>query len=483
MTSCNYTTYLHTRTRTIRWAQPTHDGQSLNVERHLLGHCRDTNANQNENARSASNGRDGDDDDETKAKTKASPKHHVETNAVVANDATRATTATRHIQNGNALVYQGDYRNAKQLLTAIKRRITKSQLRVPFTKPGTTTNTNTSNTTTIQTNTITQQWNEQRRRIRELSQQMNMVMVQVDSDHTLRDLDCAPNNEVVRTILSSNYSQRKEPYVMPLRELLGMIGAHEWYKRGVFIPHIQTYIYPHYGVFAPTRNEYLDLIDRAPTTFFHPNPNTDADADANTGAVMMDIGIGTGVIAALMLQKGNIGRVIGTDTNPSAIACAKDNMVRLGLSDKVELVQANIFPPRRTDRNGATKADLIICNPPWLPGKPESWLDCAVYDEDSSFLREFLSSAHYHLNDRNPHAEVWLVLSDMAERLGLRAKDEVIHMIESGNLQIVDVHHTLPAHSKAVTCQKKSPSNEPFKEVAAARAAETVSLYRLRQKI
>jgi hypothetical protein len=56
------------------------------------------------------------------------------------------------------------------------------------------------------------------------------------------------------------------PSVVSLRELLGMVGAHEWRKKGVEIaalgaaPHNR--IHPHYGVFSPVRGEYLDLVAR-----------------------------------------------------------------------------------------------------------------------------------------------------------------------------------------------------------------------------
>src|SRR5690606_6315185 len=101
------------------------------------------------------------------------------------------------------------------------------------------------------------------------------------------------------------------------------------------------HIHPHYGVFSPLRGEYLDLIAQAPL------PSTD---------LAFDIGTGTGVIAAVLAQRG-VKQVIATELNPRALACARDNVERLALQDRIELNETDLFPPG--------EAPLIVCNPPW----------------------------------------------------------------------------------------------------------------------
>lgn len=366
--------------------------------------------------------------------------------AVLVNDTTPTATARKHIKNGRALVYQGNFHNARQLLAAMKRRVEKSF------------KTNSGNLLTV-----TQQWKLYRSLHREQARTMNMLLVKIGFHHKLQDLKRAPN---VEKVLSCIYPSRHDPYVMPLRELLGMIGAHEWYKKGVFIELLQAYIYPHYGVFAPTRQEYLDLIDQAPTPFVVKNETKEC--------VVMDIGIGTGIISALLLNKQKATRVIGTDINPNAIACARENLTRLGFQEKVDLVQTSLFPKD-------AKADLIVCNPPWIPGEADSWLDRAVYDDANlSFLQGFLLKAKDNLT-ANAHAEVWLVLSNMAELLELRTNEELMQMVEAGDLEVIDVLHSKPRHPKTFLKNKKGAIG--FEAIAAARAAELTSLYRLRPKL
>jgi methylase of polypeptide subunit release factors len=313
--------------KTVRWKE---GAPSVVVERDLLCHHHSSN-NQDE---------------------EQTPEHDNKKpwDAVRVDDATRVTTATRHIQSGKALIYVGDYHNARQLMAAIKGRV------VPNSKY---------NNNASSSMTITDQWEAQRWINRERSRKKNFLLIQVEKTHELSSAIRRAPNTVVRPILNSAFGERNEPYLIPLREVLGMIGAHEWYKKGVFIPQIDNFIYPHYGVFAPTRREYLDLIDNA----------TVPSSSNKHGLIMLEIGVGTGVISAMMLLHQKVNKVIGTDINPNAIACAKDNLARLGLLEQVELVQTSLFPVLEKD----VKVDLIVCNPPWLPGKADLWLDQAVY--------------------------------------------------------------------------------------------------------
>src|SRR5690606_25974340 len=122
-----------------------------------------------------------------------------------------------------------------------------------------------------------------------------------------------------------------EPSLVSLRELQGLIGAHEWRKKGVLIPALGERIHPHYGVFSPVRGEYVDLVAEAPL------PSQE---------LAFDIGTGTGVLAAVLAKRG-VKKVIGTDRDPRALACARDNIDRLGLGKQVKVVEADLFPEGR----------------------------------------------------------------------------------------------------------------------------------------
>src|SRR5690606_25632760 len=103
-----------------------------------------------------------------------------------------------------------------------------------------------------------------------------------------------------------------------------------------------------------------------------------------------DIGTGTGILAATLAARG-VARVVATDQDDRALACARENVERLGYADRIDVVRADLYPPGR--------AGLVVCNPPWLPVRPSTRLDQAVYDPGSRMLRGFLAGLASHLVD------------------------------------------------------------------------------------
>jgi methylase of polypeptide subunit release factors len=243
------------------------------------------------------------------------------------------------------------------------------------------------------------------------------------------------------------YGPGAEASVVSLRELLGLIGAHEWRSKGIVIPAIGGRIHPHYGVFAPIRSEYVELVATASL------PATVPSVD-----VAFDIGTGTGVLAAVLARRG-IRQVIATDQDPRALACARDNLERLGLAGRVHVVRADLFPEGR--------AGLVVCNPPWVPARPSAPLEHGIYDFESRMLRGFLDRLPAHLQ---PGGEGWLILSDLAEHLGLRSRAELLAAFDAAGLKVVGRSDVRPSHPRV------SDASDPLH---AARAAELTSLWRL----
>lgn len=232
--------------------------------------------------------------------------------------------------------------------------------------------------------------------------------------------------------------------VLALRELLAVISAHEWRKKGIFVPALDACLHPHYGVFSPVRGEYVDLVAKAPLP---------ADCD-----LAFDIGTGSGILALVLARRG-IPRVVATDQDPRALACASENRRIFGLTAAIEVLEADLFPPGR--------APLVVCNPPWLPARPTSPIEYAVYDPDSRMLRGFLAGLAEHLT---PGGEGWLIISDIAEHLGLRSRAELEGWIAASGLRVLGRIDTRPQHPKA------ADRSDPLH---AARAAEVTSLWRL----
>ncbi|OYY50101.1 MAG: methylase [Methylophilales bacterium 28-44-11] len=344
---------------------------------------------------------------------------------VIANDETKADEAYKLACEGTALLYRGDFQNAKQLLQAITRRVDRKPI-----KP---------------TDSLSEAFHQHRARQIQRANITNKILIELQ--HAKCDLKRAPDvKDAVLGALVLDEKRDKPPVslLLSLRELLGMIGAHEWRKKGVYINALQANVHAHYGVYSPVRGEYLDLINQAPL---------------NNPAVAFDIGTGTGVIAAILVNRG-VKQVIATDNSERALRCAKENMQQLGLAQYVQILHADMFPEG--------KADLIVCNPPWIPAKANAPIEHAIYDPNSAMLKAYLSGIKAHLN---AGGEAWLVMSDIAEHLGLRPTGALEQWISEAGLTLAEQTSVAPTHAKA---------NDQSDPLYPARAKEVTSLYRLK---
>lgn len=347
-------------------------------------------------------------------------------------DTTPANTAYKLACEGTALLWQGDFQNARHLLQALTRRLERLPGQGKGPRQG----------NKAQAATPAQAFHQHRQQLAHRARILGMLLLPFEADHVI-PLRRAPD---VRQACEEAYGASTEPYVASLRELLGLIGAHEWRKKGVEIPALQGRIHAHYGVFSPVRGEYVDLVAKAPLP-----ARTD---------LAFDIGTGTGVLAAVLARRIQ-GQVVATDQDPRALACAAANLQRLQLHARVNLLDADLYPEGQ--------ADLVVCNPPWLPAKPSSPIEYAVYDPDSRMLRGFLAGLAAHLT---PQGEGWLIMSDLAEHLGLRAPGELAGWIAQAGLTVAGRLDTRPRHPKA---------SDPTDPLHRARAAEVTSLWRLKR--
>ena len=353
----------------------------------------------------------------------------------IAKDTLSADSAYRLACAGTAMLWRSDFQNARLMLQALQRR---TEDKPP--KAAARAAEKIANATPQEVFHLHRQAQSQRART------LGTLVIKVEGDYSIK-LRRAPD---WKDALTEAWGPATgEAQVVSLRELLGVVGAHEWRKKGVEIAALgegpNNRIHPHYGVFSPVRGEYIQLVASAPLS-------------AKARELAFDIGTGTGVLAAVLARRG-VRRVVATENAPRAMACAKDNLQRLGLAKQVQLQNVDLFPEGQ--------APLVVCNPPWLPARPSSPIEHAVYDEGSRMLRAFLAGLAAHLA---PGGEGWLVLSDLAEHLGLRSRAELLGWMADGGLRVLERHDVRPEHAKAT---------DGGDALAAARAAEVTSLWRL----
>ncbi|WP_227979544.1 methyltransferase [Nocardia spumae] len=353
------------------------------------------------------------------------------TRIVVADDRMSADTALHHARAGANLLWRGDFHNARHLMRAMNRRLSKRPSRAAD---------------------LGGLFRAHRRDRAERAALLGRLSIELEHDHSIR-LRRAPD---ARAACDHAYGKPASepgdisggPTLVSLPELLGVIGAYQWHREGIDIAALGARLHPAYGVFSPTRNEYIDLVAQAPFPEGVDHP------------VAFDIGTGSGVLAAVLARRG-AREVLATDINSRAVRCARENMWRLGLADRVRVTAADLWPDTRA------RADLIVCNPPWLPGNPTSALELGIYDPASRVVNRFLADLADHLT---PHGEGWLILSDLAEHLGLRTRDELLVRIADAGLTVTGRQETVPRHARI------ADRTDPLRAV---RARERIVLWQL----
>lgn len=343
---------------------------------------------------------------------------------VAGDDTLKADAAYRLAAQGTAILWRGDYQNARNLLQALARRVDRAPREGSQKKPA----------------TPAEAFRRHRTAQGRRAAILGCLLVPLTADYRVP----LRRGQEVAAACQEALGPGGEDSVISLRGLLALVSAHEWRKKGIPVPAVEGQIYPHFGVFSPVRGEYVDLVAKAPLP---------AGCE-----LAFDIGTGSGILAAVLARRG-IRRVVATEQDPRALQCATENARNLGLTAAIEVVAADLFP--------AGRAPLVVCNPPWVPAQPSSPVEYAVYDPDSRMLRGFLGGLAVHLA---PGGEGWLIISDLAEHLGLRSRDELLGWIAAGGLKVLGRIDTRPKHPK---------SRDASDPLHAARAAEVTSLWRL----
>lgn len=344
-------------------------------------------------------------------------------------DRLNAKTALAHIKRGESLLYTGDWRNARQLLAALGRRLKP--------KAG------------LQKGSASEAFRAERQQRSREHALLSRVVIALSPSLEI-PLPHAPDlREPLREVLGPT----EGPVLLPLRMLLGVQGAAGWTRSGVEVPGLKGRIHPRYGVYLPTRPDYLELLLEV--------------TDLASGRTVLDIGTGTGVLSFVLLQHGAV-RAVGVDVDPRAVACAAENAERLGLSGRFAALEGTLYEvPLEAHLEGG-RAEVVVCNPPWLPEAPKTRLDRAVYDGEGAMLRGFLAGLGAHLT---PNGRGLLLLSDLAVRLGLRESGWLEARFSEAGLVVEAVHERSASHPKA------RDTSDPLH---AARAAEVTRLYVLR---
>jgi release factor glutamine methyltransferase len=109
---------------------------------------------------------------------------------------------------------------------------------------------------------------------------------------------------------------------------------------------------------------------------------------------ILEMGTGSGYIALRIAEK--VKKVMAVDINPTAVRCAKINVKINNLTDRVIVLESNLFSNLREEYY-----DSIIFNPPYLSRKPRSLIDKSwCHEKPEKLIELFIDKSKKYLVDK-----------------------------------------------------------------------------------
>ena len=203
-------------------------------------------------------------------------------------------------------------------------------------------------------------------------------------------------------------------FFLPFVTVQELHGAWERYSTGVYLPVLGQSVHPFYGTYVPTRMVHLELFGTWLRQF----------EGARDRAI--DVGTGCGVLA-LMLAKAGFHRVLATDTNPNAVESVQRELQQLHPTPSIDVTHTDLLG------SGTKQVDLVVFNPPWIPGEAKELLDQALYFEDNLIERFFEQAAERI----TPDGRIVVVFSNLIQLIRPDVEHPVLAELERGRLRLV----------------------------------------------
>jgi len=168
-----------------------------------------------------------------------------------------------------------------------------------------------------------------------------------------------------------------ERFWLPLVDVQALQSSAWRHNEGMHFAVLGHRLHPWHGVYAPKRTVHLELL----ATWLAGYEGAREHA--------IDVGTGCGVLA-FQLARAGFSRVTACDINPNALESVARDVARQPSPPPVDLVESDLLEAI------SDEADLIVFNPPWIPGRVDSPLDRALFYDDDLFER-FFAQAHRKL--------------------------------------------------------------------------------------
>jgi release factor glutamine methyltransferase len=131
------------------------------------------------------------------------------------------------------------------------------------------------------------------------------------------------------------------------------------------------------------RKEFFSLALEVSPAVLIPRPDSESlvvaaleRAKELAEPAILDIGTGSGNLAIALAKNHPGARVTATDISSEALAVARRNAEKLGVSERVRFPEGNLFDPVPA----CETFDLVVSNPPYIPTRDIAGLAVGVRD-------------------------------------------------------------------------------------------------------
>jgi release factor glutamine methyltransferase len=166
-----------------------------------------------------------------------------------------------------------------------------------------------------------------------------------------------------------------------------------------------------------------------------------------------DLGTGSGAIAISLLQELPPARAVAVDVSPAALAVAKRNAERHKVTDRLRLIESDLF----SAIDSKAPFDLIVSNPPYVPANDLDGLQREVRHEPQAALdggpdgleviRRLLKDAPAFLRTHG----------HLVFEIGFNQHEAVQKLIDLAAWELIELRKDLQAIPRTVVLQKREP--------------------------
>lgn len=132
---------------------------------------------------------------------------------------------------------------------------------------------------------------------------------------------------------------------------------------------------------------------------------------------VLDVFTGSGALGINAALQG--ARVVTVDVSMSAVICARKNAKLNSVDERMDVRWGTMRDCIDDDET----FDVIIANPPLLPGRQPDSLSMAIFDPGLRSTVDFLHRVGQHLTE---DATCYLLTSSVIERLGVSLQEEIL---------------------------------------------------------